>query len=177
MHRGIGFAPSLEWPRGLIGRADRVRFPFARLQIGFCIESFLREVRSPAFGSKAHPPASPATQWRATVSGGYGENMEDTNVKKLSVDFSQDHDLEAINTKVLAFLKDDAAESGTVTCVIREAGEAGNTVPLVYHLGLGQAEAEIVEASAGQIAASLAEYAKGKDGKLYSDATIEILHP
>ena len=49
MHRGIGFGSSLEWPRGLIVRADRVRFPFARLQIGFCIESFLREVRSPAF--------------------------------------------------------------------------------------------------------------------------------
>jgi hypothetical protein len=41
--------------------------PLARLQIGFCIKSFLREVRSPAFGSKAHPPASPATQWRATL--------------------------------------------------------------------------------------------------------------
>jgi hypothetical protein len=108
---------------------------------------------------------------------GYRENMEDIGVKKLSVDFSQDRDLEAIKGKVLAFLKDDVAERGTVTCVIREAGEAGNTVPLVYHLGLGQAEAEVVEASAGEIAASLAEYAKGKDGKLYSDATIEILHP
>jgi hypothetical protein len=102
--------------------------------------------------------------------------MEDTE-KKLSVDFSQDHDLEAIKTKVVAFLKDDVAESGTVTCAIREAGEAGSTVPLVYHLGLGQAEAEVVDASAGEIAASLAEYAKGKDGKLYSDATLEILHP
>jgi hypothetical protein len=78
---------------------------------------------------------------------------------------------------VLAFSIVDVAESGTVTCVIREAGEAGNTVPLVYHLGLGQAEAEVVEASAGEIAASLAEYAKGKDGKLYSDAMLEILHP
>jgi hypothetical protein len=103
--------------------------------------------------------------------------MEDTSVKKLSVDFSQDHDLETIKAKVLAFLKNDAAESGTVTCVIREAGEAGATVPRVYHLGLGQAEAEIVEASAGEIAASLAEYAKGKDGKLYSHATLDILHP
>jgi hypothetical protein len=63
-------------------------------------------------------------------------------------------------------VKNDVAESGTVTCVIREAREAGNTVPLVYHLGLGQAEAEVVEASAGEIVASLAEYAKGKDGKL-----------
>jgi hypothetical protein len=54
--------------------------------------------------------------------------MEDTGVRKLSVDFSQDHDLEAIKTKILAFLKDDAAESGTVTCVIREASEAGYTV-------------------------------------------------
>jgi hypothetical protein len=103
--------------------------------------------------------------------------MGDTDEEKLTIDFSQDRDLEAIKGKVLAFLKDDAAESGTVTCVIREAGEAGNTVPLVYHLGLGQAEAEVVEASAGEIAASLAEYAKGKDGKLYSDATLEILHP
>ena len=109
--------------------------------------------------------------------GGYRENMEDTGAKKLSVDFSQDRDLVGIKAKVLAFLKDDVAELGTVTCVIREAGEAGSTVPLVYHLGLGQAEAEIVEASAGEIAASLAEYAKGKDGKLYSDATLEILHP
>jgi hypothetical protein len=109
--------------------------------------------------------------------GGYRENMEDIGAKKLSVDFSQDRDLVGIKAKVLAFLKDDVAELGTVTCVIREAGEAGSTVPLVYHLGLGQAEAEIVEASAGEIAASLAEYAKGKDGKLYSDATLEILHP
>jgi len=105
--------------------------------------------------------------------------MGDIDEKKLSVDFSQDRDLEAIKAKVLAFLKDDVAESGTVTvtCVIREAAEAGGTVPRVYHLGLGQAEAEVVEASAGEIAASLAEYAKGKDGKLYSDATLEINHP
>jgi hypothetical protein len=103
--------------------------------------------------------------------------MGDIDEKKLSVDFSQDRDLEAIKAKVLAFLKDDVAESGTVTCVIREAGEAGGTVPRVYHLGLGQAEAEVIEASAGEIAASLAEYAKGKDGKLYSHATLDILHP
>lgn len=108
---------------------------------------------------------------------GYGENMEDIDVKKLSLDFSQDHDLVGIKAKVLAFLKGDVAETGTVSCVIREAGEAGGTVPLVYHTGLGQAEAEVVEASAGEIAASLAEYAKGKDGKLYSAATLEILHP
>jgi hypothetical protein len=104
-------------------------------------------------------------------------DIGDIDEKKLSVDFSQDRDLEAIKAKVLAFLKDDVAESGTVTCVIREAGEAGGTVPRVYHLGLGQAEAEVIEASAGEIAASLAEYAKGKDGKLYSDATLDIHHP
>ena len=103
--------------------------------------------------------------------------MGDVDEKKLTVDFSRDRDLEAIKARVLAFLKDDVAESGTVTCVIREAGEAGSTVPRVYHLGLGQAEAEVVEASAGEIAASLAEYAKGKDGKLYSHATLDILHP
>jgi hypothetical protein len=88
--------------------------------------------------------------------------MGDIDKKKLTIDFSQDRDLEAIKAKLLAFLKDDVAELGTVTCVIREAGEAGSTVPLVYHLGLGQAEAEIVEASAGEIAASLAEYTKRK---------------
>jgi len=103
--------------------------------------------------------------------------MEDLDEKKLLVDFSRDRDLEAIKAKVLAFLKDDVAESGTVTCVIREAGKAGGAVPRVYHLGLGQAEPEVVEASAGEIAASLAEYAKGKDGKLYSDATLDIHHP
>jgi hypothetical protein len=103
--------------------------------------------------------------------------MEDIGVKKLSVDFSQDDDLVSIKAKVLAFLKDDVAETGTVSCVIREAGEVSGTVPLLYHLGLGQAEAEVVEASAGEIAASLTEYANGKDGKLYSDATLEILHP
>jgi hypothetical protein len=101
--------------------------------------------------------------------------MGDIDVKKVSVDFSQDHDLEAIEAKVLAFLKDDAAESGTVTCVIREAGDAGGTVPRVYRLGLGPAE--VVEISAGKIASDLVEYAKGKDGKLYSDATLEIHHP
>jgi hypothetical protein len=103
--------------------------------------------------------------------------MGDIGEKKLLVDFSRDRDLEAIKAKVLAFLKDDVAESGTVTCVVREAGETGATVPRVYHLGLGQAEAEVVEASAGEIAASLAEYANGKDGKLYSDATLDIHHP
>jgi hypothetical protein len=61
--------------------------------------------------------------------------------------------------------------------VIREAGEAGGTMPRVYHLGLGQAEADVVEASAGEIDASLAEYAKGKDGKLYSDAMLDFHHP
>jgi hypothetical protein len=35
--------------------------------------------------------------------------MEDIGVKKLSVDFSQDRDLQAIKAKVLAFLKDDVA--------------------------------------------------------------------
>jgi hypothetical protein len=97
--------------------------------------------------------------------------------KKLSVDFSQDHDLEAIKAKVLAFLKDDVAESRTVTCVIRETGTAGENVQRVYHLGLGQAEEEVVETSGGEIAAYLAGYAKGKDGKLYGDATLEIHHP
>jgi hypothetical protein len=100
-----------------------------------------------------------------------------TNRGVATRDFSQDRDLEAIKAKVRAFLKQDVAESGTVTCVIREAGEAGGTVPRVYHLGLGQAEAEVVEASAGEIAASLAEYAQGKDGKVYSDATLDIHHP
>jgi hypothetical protein len=101
----------------------------------------------------------------------------DVDEKKLSLDFSQDRDLEAIEAKVLAFLKDDVAVSGTVTCVLREAGEAGGTVQRIYRLGLGQAEAEVVETSAGEIAAYLAEYAKGKDGKVYSDATLEIHHP
>jgi hypothetical protein len=87
--------------------------------------------------------------------------MGDTDEKKLSLDFSQDRDLEAIKAKVLAFLKDDVAESGTITCVIR-AGEDGGTVPRVYHLGLGQAELEVVETSARKIASDLTEYAKGK---------------
>jgi hypothetical protein len=135
------------------------------------------DFHSPTFGLKPYPSATPTTQWWATISGAMVKTWKTPGVKKLSVDFSQDDDLVGIKAKVLAFLKDDAAESGTVTCVIREAGEAGNTVPLVYHLGLGQAEAEVVEASAGEIAASLAEYAKWKDGKLYSDAMLEILHP
>jgi hypothetical protein len=106
--------------------------------------------------------------------------MEDIEEKKLSVDFSQDRDLKAIEAKVLAFLKDDVAESGTITCVIREAGEAGkvgDNVQRVYHLGLGQAEAEVVKTSASEIASYLAEYAKGKDGKRYCGATLEIHHP
>ena len=101
----------------------------------------------------------------------------DIEVKKLPLDFTQDRDFEAIKAKLLAFLKDDVAESGTVTCVIRETGTAGDNVQRVYHLGLGQAETEVVETSAGEIAAYLAEYARGKDGKLYSDATLEIHHP
>jgi hypothetical protein len=125
---------------------------------------------------------SPAP-WRIAVSGAMVRNMEekklsvDVDEKKLSLDFSHDRDLEAIEAKVLAFLKDDVAVSGTVTCVLREAGEAGGTAQRIYRLGLGQAEAEVVETSAGEIAAYLAEYAKGKDGKLYSDATLEIHHP
>jgi hypothetical protein len=53
-----------------------------------------------------------ARAWRDAVPGGYGERMGDIDEKKLSVDFSQDRDLEAIKAKVLAFLKDDVAESG-----------------------------------------------------------------
>jgi predicted PhzF superfamily epimerase YddE/YHI9 len=97
--------------------------------------------------------------------------------KKLSINFSQERDLDAMTAKVLAFLKHDVADSGTVTCVIREAGEAGGIVQRIYRLGLGQAEAEVVEASAGEIAAYLIEYAESKDGKVYSDATLEIHHP
>ena len=175
MQRGIGFAASLEWLEDA-STSDYSKISIRPPSDRILIESFSRKSEVAGLWIESASTSEPATKGVPRF-GGYGEKMEDTNVKKLSVDFSQDHDLEAINTKVLAFLKDDAAESGTVTCVIREAGEAGNTVPLVYHLGLGQAEAEIVEASAGQIAASLAEYAKGKDGKLYSDATIEILHP
>jgi hypothetical protein len=59
----------------------------------------------------------------------------------------------------------------------RLPGTAGDNVQRVYDLGLGQAETEVVETSAGEIAAYLAEYAKGKDGKLYSDTTLEIHHP
>ena len=113
----------------------------------------------------------------AAVLRGMVANMGDIDVKKLSLDFSQDRDSEAIRARVLAFLKDDVAESGTVTCVIREAGEVGDNVQRIYRLGLGQAEAEVVETSADEIASYLAEYAKGKDGKLYSDATLEIHHP
>jgi hypothetical protein len=103
--------------------------------------------------------------------------MGDIDEKKPTVDFSQDRDLEAVKAKVLPFLKSVVAESGTVICVIREADESGGAVQRVYHLGLGQAEVEVVETSAGAIAAYLAEYAKGKDGKLYSNATLEIHHP
>src|SRR5229473_5526072 len=88
--------------------------------------------------------------------------MGDIDEKKLSLDFSQERDLEAIKAKVLAFLKDDVAESGTVTCVIREAAEAGGTVPRVYHLGLGQAETEVIEASAGEIVCFLSRIREGK---------------
>jgi hypothetical protein len=52
-------------------------------------------------------------------SGRYGENMEDIDVKKLALDFSQDRDLEAIEAKVLAFLKDDVAESRD--CYLRDS--------------------------------------------------------
>jgi len=43
---------------------------------------------------------------------GYRENMKDTDVKKLSVNFSQDRDLEAIKGKVLAFLKTMSLNEG-----------------------------------------------------------------
>jgi hypothetical protein len=52
-----------------------------------------------------------------------------------------------------------------------------DVVQRVFRLRLGQAEAEVVQTSAGEVAAYLAEYATGKDGKLYSDATVEIHHP
>ena len=105
------------------------------------------------------------------------DKMENREMKTLSLEFSQDRDLEAIEAKVLAFLKQDAAESGTVTCVIHEAHGAGDHVTRQYRLGLGQAHAHVVELSAAQVASNLAEYAKGKDGKLYGSATLEIHHP
>jgi hypothetical protein len=157
----------------------RARSPYARAKPSDA--AFLRIAGTVALDAGAHEAAF--NYFESALShadGGYGENMEDIEVKKLSLDFTQDRDLEAIQAKVLAFLKDDVAESGTVTCVIREVDKVdkvGDNVERVYRLGLGQAEAEVVETSAGEIASYLAEYAKGKDGKLYNDATLEIHHP
>jgi hypothetical protein len=94
------------------------------------------------------------------------------NVNKLSLDFSQDRDLEAIRAKVLAFLKANAVDSATIICVIQGAGKAGSPVRHRHLLDPGHA----IETHAGEIASVLVEYAKGKNGKKYSGATLEVRH-
>ena len=93
-------------------------------------------------------------------------------MNKLSLDFLQDRDLEAITAKVLVFLKDNAVDSGTVFCVIHGAGNAGGTAQYRHLL----APTKAVKIHSGMIASKLVEYAKGKDGKLYRGATLEIRH-
>jgi len=88
---------------------------------------------------------------------------------KLSIDFAQDRDMDAISAKVLAFLKDNAVGSGIVDSVVRGSGRGGATVKDAHVLtGLP------VETEAGMIASFLAKYSKGKDGYLYDGATLVI---
>jgi hypothetical protein len=70
-------------------------------------------------------------------------------------------------------LKTNAVDSGTVSCVIHEAGKVGGTAQYRHLL----VRTKAVETHAGMIASKLVEYAKGKDGKPYSGATLEIRHP
>ncbi len=93
-------------------------------------------------------------------------------MNKLSLDFSQDRDLEAMTAKVLAFLKDNAVDSGTVIYLIRRAGKGGSPVRHRHHL----VPTETLETHAGMIASDLVEHEKGKNGMRYSGATLDILH-
>jgi len=88
---------------------------------------------------------------------------------ELTIDFSQDDDFDAIKAKVLPFLKDQSVAAGqTVHCTIhqRKVGDkVDNMFPLV---------GDTVETLADMIAEWLAQYAKGKDGLLYSGVTISV---
>lgn len=83
---------------------------------------------------------------------------------ELEVDFSTDRDFEAINAKVLAFLKAASIEPGAVVqCALHQRGQ-GDT-------GRRFRFADTLETLAGQIATHLASYVNTSK----SGATISIL--
>jgi hypothetical protein len=75
-------------------------------------------------------------------------------MNNLTLDFSQDRDLETIKAKVLDFLKVNAVDSGTVICDIRGAGKVGAVVEYRHYLDSGNS----IETHAAMIAEKLAEY-------------------
>jgi len=99
---------------------------------------------------------------------------------RLTIDFSKLVTLDAIKAEMLAFLKANAIDIGTlmdlasVVCEIHEKGTgAGHPVRQRYGL-FPPGAAAVFDSLAGQIASNLAEYAQGKDGRVYSGAMIEI---
>jgi len=92
------------------------------------------------------------------------------DMDELMLDFEQDEDFDVIQAQVLPFLKDRCIVTGdTVHCTIhpcRVDDEVNKRLP--FWLG------DTVEKLADAIAESLAGYAKGKDGLLYSSMTISV---
>jgi hypothetical protein len=87
----------------------------------------------------------------------------------LMIDLSNDATLDALQTKVLTFLKNNVVQSGTVIYDIK-AGKGGSTTEHRHYLD----PAQTLEAHASMIADELAVFAKSSIGRLYRSVTLEI---
>ena len=90
---------------------------------------------------------------------------------QLMIDFSKIATLDAIKAEILTFLKDNMVQSGTVFYEIQESGKGGSPVKRMHYI---MDPAPTLDTHAGMIAADLADFATGSNGRLYSGATLEI---
>jgi hypothetical protein len=87
----------------------------------------------------------------------------------LMLDLSNDATLDALQTKVLTFLKNNVVQSGTPIYDFK-AGKSGGITKRRHYLD----PAQILETHAGIIAADLGVFAKSSTGRLYRGVTLEI---
>ncbi len=90
---------------------------------------------------------------------------------QLTIDFSKLATLDAIKAEILTFLKHNMIDAGTVFYEIQASGKVGSPVKRMHYI---MDPAPTLDTHAGMIAADLADFATGADGRLYSGATLEI---
>lgn len=90
---------------------------------------------------------------------------------QLTIDFSKLATLDAIKAEILTFLKDNMVQAGTVFYEIQGSGKGDSPVKRMHYI---MDPAPTLDTHAGMIAAALADFATGWDGRLYSGATLEI---